>query len=247
MSGKKRLRIFAGPNGSGKSTITEKIRGLVKLGVYVNADQIKICVEQTGRLNFTEYELQLNYPDLIRFISHHSLFTKCSIRCLETALNADCNSLLFTDRKATGGYMVLIISEYIRLRLLEQSDRFTFETVLSDESKLEFMRMAKDAGFKVYLYYVALASPEMNVARVHSRVLQGGHDVPKRKIVQRYERTMSNLFEAMRIADNVYLFDNSYQDPVLIAQKENGILQSNKEYMPQWYKTYVLDKLPKTE
>ena len=102
----------------------------------------------------------------------------------------------------------MIISEYIRLRLLEQSDRFTFETVLSDESKLEFMRMAKDAGFKVYLYYVALASPEMNVARVHSRVLQGGHDVPKRKIVQRYERTMSNLFEAMRIADNVYLFDN---------------------------------------
>ena len=143
--------------------------------------------------------------------------------------------------------MVLIISEYIRLRLLEQSERFTFETVLSDESKLEFMRMAKDAGFKVYLYYVALASPEMNVARVHSRVLQGGHDVPKRKIVQRYERTMSNLFEAMRIADNVYLFDNSYQDPVLIAQKENGILQSNKEYMPQWNKTYVLDKLPKTE
>ena len=119
--------------------------------------------------------------------------------------------------------MVLIISEYIRLRLLEQSDRFTFETVLSDESKLEFMRMAKDAGFKVYLYYVALASPEMNVARVHSRVLQGGHDVPKRKIVQRYERTMSNLFEAMRIADNVYLFDNTTLGSTRIRRTCSGV------------------------
>ena len=39
----KRLRIFAGPNGSGKSTLVKVVNDLqVHLGVYVNADELKI-------------------------------------------------------------------------------------------------------------------------------------------------------------------------------------------------------------
>jgi predicted ABC-type ATPase len=39
-TGKKRLRVIAGPNGSGKSTLTDIIKGMVKLGIYINADEI---------------------------------------------------------------------------------------------------------------------------------------------------------------------------------------------------------------
>ena len=37
----KRLRVFAGPNGSGKSTITNIVLDHVRLGIYVNADELK--------------------------------------------------------------------------------------------------------------------------------------------------------------------------------------------------------------
>ena len=51
-SGRKRLRVIAGPNGSGKSTLTDIIRGMVKLGIYINADEIKVKILDTARLSF---------------------------------------------------------------------------------------------------------------------------------------------------------------------------------------------------
>lgn len=40
----KRLRVFAGPNGSGKSTLTAIIKEKFKMGVYVNADELKVTI-----------------------------------------------------------------------------------------------------------------------------------------------------------------------------------------------------------
>ena len=47
MTDTKRLRIFAGPNGSGKSTIINIIRNKkIDLGIYLNADEIKVQLEK---------------------------------------------------------------------------------------------------------------------------------------------------------------------------------------------------------
>ena len=247
MSGTKKLRVFAGPNGSGKTTIKEKIDDLFKLGVYVNADEMKKDAERDLFLDFDCYNVELSLPDLFRYVIEHPLYEKCKIHDIKDAFIAEGNRLVFLDRRVISGYLILILADYIRALLLSTSDRFSFETVLSDPSKLVFMKQAKEEGFKIYLYFVSLAAPEMNVERVRSRVQQGGHDVPPEKITDRYYRTMSQLFDAMRIADSVYLFDNSYQGPVLFAKKENGILErvGDKQYAPKWYQDYVLDKLPK--
>ena len=53
---------------------------------------------------------------------------------------------------------------------------------MSHPSKLDFIKSAKEQGFRIYLYFVALNDPEMNKGRVETRVLQGGHDVPANKI-----------------------------------------------------------------
>ena len=55
--GKKRLRVIAGPNGSGKSTLTDIIKGMVKLGIYINADEIKVKILGSARLSFSDYNL----------------------------------------------------------------------------------------------------------------------------------------------------------------------------------------------
>ena len=46
----------------------------------------------------------------------------------------------------------------------------------------------------------------------------------------------------MKIADNAYIFDNSGTEPKMIAQKENGILNTLGDYTPVWYQEYVLKK-----
>ena len=56
-TGKKRLRVIAGPNGSGKSTLTDIIKGMVKLGIYINADEIKVKILGSARLSFSDYNL----------------------------------------------------------------------------------------------------------------------------------------------------------------------------------------------
>jgi len=62
------------------------------------------------------------------------------------------------------------LSDIIRNKLLDQNIDFTFETVMSSPDKVNFLHRAKDAGFRVYLYYVATENPEINISRVAHRV-----------------------------------------------------------------------------
>ena len=61
MTSTKRLRIFAGPNGSGKTTLIKIVNDLhVHLGIYINADEIKIELDSQHFLDFNQYKLTLD-------------------------------------------------------------------------------------------------------------------------------------------------------------------------------------------
>ena len=87
------------------------------------------------------------------------------------------------------------------------------------------MRKAQEKDIKVYLYFVALADPELNKRRVQTRIAQGGHPVAEGKNIERYYRTMDNLYDALKIVDSAYLFDNSAGEPNMFAVKENGTIK----------------------
>lgn len=236
---RKRLRVIAGPNGSGKSTLTDIVKEKVHLGVYVNADEIKVKVLRTGRIDFSDYGLSVD----------DKAFSKALDKTTYKITRDDCywrlenNGVSFFDLAKLEDYFVTFLAEFIRISLLEQADCFTFETVMSHPSKLDFMEQAKARGFKVYLYFVSLPNPELNVLRVKTRVEQGGHDVDADKIRNRYNRTMDQLFSAIRIADSAYIFDNSGTKPKMIAQKEDGKLNTIGEFIPVWYHEYVLKNI----
>lgn len=123
-------------------------------------------------------------------------------------------------------------------------NKLTFETVMSHPSKLDFIRKAKENGYRIYLYFVALDNPELGIARVKARVLQGGHDVPDQKIIDRYERTMNLLLEAIKLSDRSFIFDNSYSEPKMFASADNEKISIlNTQYAPAWFQRYVIDKL----
>lgn len=82
-------------------------------------------------------------------------------------------------------------------------------------------------------------SPTINAARVAQRMLSGGHEVPIRKIVERYFRSMALARAAVRSVDRMYLYDNSIDgaDARLVAR-----LRINSD-SSQLFKNYI-DPLP---
>lgn len=86
------------------------------------------------------------------------------------------------------------IAENRREECLEKCKGFCFETVLSTDRNLKLLKRAKDAGFFIRCYYVLTADPQINVARVASRVSAGGHDVPTDKIISRYHKALPRCF-----------------------------------------------------
>lgn len=52
-------------------------------------------------------------------------------------------------------YFVSFITFYIWSELLGNTTKFTIETIMSHTSKLDFIRLAKEIGGKIYLYFVA--------------------------------------------------------------------------------------------
>jgi len=105
--------------------------------------------------------------------------------------------------------LVQKIADQRRDARIEARRSFSFETVMSHPSKIDVLVRAKAAGFFVQVYFVGTDDPQTNVERVALRVAQGGHDVPKDRIVARWKRTMELLQHAMAAADQTLVFDNS--------------------------------------
>jgi len=117
--------------------------------------------------------------------------------------------------------------------------------MMSHRSKLTEIVNANALGYKTYLYFVCLDDPLLNVSRVNDRLDKGGHSVPTDRIFTRYDNSLTNLIQAVRIAPSVFLLDNSGSELVLIAELENGeiIWEIEKSLMPNWYLEYVVNKM----
>ncbi len=239
----KRLRIFAGPNGSGKSTIIKIVRELgVDLGVYINADDIKNEFLKNGYIDFDLFGLSINDFDFKSEVINSGFYDaeirEKAVSTLELELNKlRCNDTNFYDFVST------FTADFIRTKLLDKGIKFTFETVMSHPSKLDFIKRASECGYKVYMYFVSLEDPELNKERVKARVRLNGHDVPEDKIVSRYYRTMDLLYDAIKAVDEAYFFDNSGSRSVFFAKyAKSEIIFEDIENVPRWFYTYILDK-----
>jgi predicted ABC-type ATPase len=103
-------------------------------------------------------------------------------------------------------------------RLLERaiSERldFAFETTLGGHTIAGLLRQALSEKIEVRIWYVGLATPELHIARVRSRVAAGGRDIPEAKIRERYEKSVLNLVDLIPKLTELRVFDNSEEgDP----------------------------------
>ena len=111
------------------------------------------------------------------------------------------------------------MAEKMRNECIDNNKDFTFETVLSTPRNIELLKRAKEHDYFIKSVFVLTASPQINIARVGIRKANGGHDVPKDKIISRYERSLKLLPELIRLSDICNVIDNT-KTPFRIFSKK---------------------------
>lgn len=98
--------------------------------------------------------------------------------------------------------------------LVDSGASFALETTLSGRTPFRWLRDWRRRGYRVTLFYLTLASADLAVARVRTRVQQGGHDVPEAVIRRRFDRSWWNFSNVCRpLADWWAVYDNSELRP----------------------------------
>jgi predicted ABC-type ATPase len=247
--GVKRLRIIAGPNGSGKSTFINKVKSTppspsFKLGFYVNADDIEQTLKSDKTLDFNQYGLEVTTANIQ---SHFKKSTFAPIKLNQANLwehfSISNNTLIIHKSQKINSYIAADIAEFIRQQLLKSEKSFSYETVMSDSKKIDFLRKAKRNNYRTYLYFFATEDPLININRVELRVAQNGHPVKRETIKKRYYRSLENLKDAIKLSDRAYLFDNSQKASVLIAEITDGknVRLFDPSAIPNWFIKYVVE------
>jgi predicted ABC-type ATPase len=125
---------------------------------------------------------------------------------------------------------------------LRQGQSLIFETVLSTDSKVDFIRRAHEAGYFIRIFFVSTAHPAINAARIAQRVMEGGHDVPISKIISRYQKSILNCKRVAAIADRVYIYDNSVDDAearLLFRMTDGRPFKRYTDDIPEWALTIL--------
>ncbi len=126
----------------------------------------------------------------------------------------------------------------LRETLLDQGESFVFETVFSDPvgDEVAFLKDASARGYTVVLCFVGIDGPSVSEERVAMRLLQGGHDVPSKKLRERYPRTQRNLAIAIRELPHVLVYDNGdLRRPFRkVAEFKEGKVIELHSPLPRW-------------
>ena len=124
----------------------------------------------------------------------------------------------------------------LRYRCLSDAKSLALETVFSSQEKMEFVDKALDAGFFIRLFFIGTDNPSINASRIANRVLEGGHDVPIVKVIERYRKSILNLAKVLPLIDRGYVYDNSVDGklPKLQFRTVNGPLQKIYEEDHTW-------------
>jgi len=180
-----KFRLFAGPNGSGKTSLFDCLRknGFIHTEFDVNADRYERELKENLRFNFNAYRVKVSQDEFLNHVETSTLYIeKIKEKKFISLFNTEAGVLNVSLAKdEINSYHASFVASYLVEKLLETQQSFCYETVMSHESKVILLDLAKSNGYKTYLYFVYTDSPELNVTRVKLPALMGLHDVKPEK------------------------------------------------------------------
>ena len=133
--------------------------------------------------------------------------------------------------------------------LLEQAiaggQDYRFETTLGGRTIAPLLEKAARSGHRLQVWFCGLASADLHIRRVRSRVAHGGHDIPVEKIRERWNRSRENLIRLLPLIDHLRVYDNSSEadpaagrkpQPVLLLEMQRGKITAPADLSnaPDW-------------
>lgn len=110
--------------------------------------------------------------------------------------------------------------------LLNEGINFAFETTLATRSYKNTVLLAQKKNYHVTLLFFWLKDVSMAKKRVLCRVKEGGHSIDNDVIERRYIKGIQNLFKIyLPIVNSALIFDNSNDEPLLIAESNEKQLK----------------------
>lgn len=113
---------------------------------------------------------------------------------------------------------------------MDSNNSFTFETVLSTERNLNLLKRAKAKGYFIRCIYVLTADVNINVFRVESRTLLGGHPVPEDKIKSRYTKSLELVPALIEVCDIMHIYDNSIEPFRIFKKRKDKFFHWENEF-----------------
>ncbi|MDA3839004.1 MAG: zeta toxin family protein, partial [Candidatus Delongbacteria bacterium] len=207
----------------------------------VNSDDIESIIRKTSKLKLSKYKISTTTKEIRNYFKKNKFSTvKLEDPFLWKNIKIIDNTILFKLPENYLSYVAADTASFIRKKLLDNNESFSFETVMSHPGKLDLIKEAKEKEYKIYLYFVSTEDPQINKYRVTVRVKQDGHPVKPRSIRNRYFRCMRNLKDAVKLTDRAYIFDNTDASQ-LIAEITDGwnVEIIDDENIPYWFVKYL--------
>jgi len=111
----------------------------------------------------------------------------------------------------------LLLSELDRLAAARVD--FAFESTLSGLTYAARMKEWKQAGYRIEIIFLRMASVRLALRRIADRVRQGGHAVPEVDVRRRFQRGWANFQTTYRaLADVWAVYDNSAEQFQIIEE-----------------------------
>ena len=116
---------------------------------------------------------------------------------------------------------------------LQRGVSFTQETTLSGFKTEQTAKQAREAGYCVHLYYIALDTAQESLERIANRVKRGGHDIARDDVVRRFDGRWEALKKILPYCDEAEFYDND-NGFVKVAEYRNGELLTVGDHCPAW-------------
>ena len=106
-------------------------------------------------------------------------------------------------------------------RHIDQRHNVAIETTLSGKRYARLIPQWQALGYAVKLIFLSLPSPDLALARVMTRVRQGGHAIPEETVRRRFKLGHANFARIYKpLVDAWAHYDNSGERPILIDEEE---------------------------
>jgi predicted ABC-type ATPase len=119
---------------------------------------------------------------------------------------------------------------------IQRQESFAIETTLRSAVTFEQARLAKAAGFKIEMRYIALATFALHLERVKARADAGGHSASESTLRRIHFASLANLPQAIEETDELWVYDNTSLGgpPRLVMAARAGGIVFLSDPQPDW-------------